>query len=288
LRAFDKCSNYFFASYYARKGNASMNLYLTDKHILITGGSKGIGLACAMEFLEEGARVTLVSRSDANLAAGLQALLEKYPDSAACIQTFAADLSDPFAAVATLDKAEAAFGAVDVLVNSAGAAKRTPAAELTPQAWHDAMQAKYFTYIHMMDPVVKRMGERGDGAIVNIVGNGGKVASGIHLAGGAANAALMLVSAGLAAVYGAKGVRVNAINPGLTTTERLKSGMQADARAKGISYEEALRVASERPPLGRLAEPREIADAVVFLASKRASYITANILTMDGALTPMV
>jgi NAD(P)-dependent dehydrogenase (short-subunit alcohol dehydrogenase family) len=119
-----------------------MNLHLTDKHILITGGSKGIGLACAMEFLEEGARVSLVSRSDVNLAAGLQTLLARYPGATARIRTFAADLADPFAAVATLDKAAAAFSPVDVLVNSAGAAKRTPATELTPQAWHDAMPAK--------------------------------------------------------------------------------------------------------------------------------------------------
>ncbi|MES2399966.1 MAG: SDR family oxidoreductase [Pseudomonadota bacterium] len=265
-----------------------MKLNLDNKHILITGGSKGIGLACALGFLEEGARVTLVSRGADNLAAGKQTLLATFPDAVGRIATIAADLTDPAAAVRALDKAEADSGVVDVLVNSAGAAKRTPPDELTPQAWYDAMQAKYFSYIYMMDPVVQRMGKRGAGVIINVVGNGGKVASPTHLAGGAANAALMLVSAGLANAFGPKGVRVNAINPGLTLTERLKEGLKADAKVQNVSMDEALNIANQRQPLRRLAEPREIADAVLFLASERASYITGAILAMDGALTPMI
>ncbi len=269
-----------------------MDLELAGKHVLVTGGSKGIGLACARAFLVEGARVSLVSRSPDNLARGAAALTDgsgsAAGDASARVATFAADLADPEAAVAALDRAEERFGPVDILVNSAGAARRVPPEELTPRAWHDAMQAKYFTYIHMLDPVVKRMGARGTGVIVNVVGAGGKVATPTHLSGGAANAALMLVSAGMAAAYGGKGVRVNAVNPGLTLTERLQEGMAADARLQGIDAEEAMRRATERLPLGRFARPEEIADAVVWLASARASYITGAILAMDGAVTPMV
>jgi NAD(P)-dependent dehydrogenase (short-subunit alcohol dehydrogenase family) len=265
-----------------------MDLELEGKHVLITGGSKGIGLACAHAFLQEGARVSLVSRSDENLRSGLQTLQQALPDAANRTAIFSADLKDPAAALAVLDKVEQTGGPVDVLVNSAGAARRTAPDELAPQAWHDAMQAKYFTYIHVMDPMVKRMGQRGSGVIVNVIGSGGKVASPIHLPGGAANAALMLVSAGLAAAYGPRGVRVNAVNPGLTLTERLKEGMAADAKMNQISEEEALRRANERLPLRRIAEPEEIANAVVFLASPRASYISGAILAMDGAVTPMV
>jgi NAD(P)-dependent dehydrogenase (short-subunit alcohol dehydrogenase family) len=271
-----------------------MDLQLQDKHVLITGGSKGIGLACAQAFLAEGARVSLVSRSQENLDQGAarlrQWLAAQAPSGAADprVATFAADLKDPEAALAALDRAEEAGGPVDILVNSAGAAKRVGPDDLTPKAWHDSMDAKYFTYIHMLDPVVKRMGRRGSGVIVNVVGAGGKVASPTHLSGGAANAALMLVSAGLAAAYGAKGVRVNAVNPGLTLTERLKEGLAAEAKLAGIDVEEALKRANQRLPLGRIARPDEIADAVVFLASPRASYITGAILSMDGAVTPMV
>jgi NAD(P)-dependent dehydrogenase (short-subunit alcohol dehydrogenase family) len=291
-----------------------MDLQLQDKHVLITGGSKGIGLACAQAFLAEGARVSLVSRSPQNLEKGAAQLRQwlsettggaadeanaggtgaaapggpASKESAARVRTFAADLKDPEAAVAALDSAEKAGGPVDVLVNSAGAARRVGPDDLTPKAWRDSMDAKYFTYIHMLDPVVKRMGRRGSGVIVNIIGAGGKVASPTHLSGGAANAALMLVSAGMAAAYGSKGVRVNAVNPGLTLTERLKEGLAAEAKLDNIDIEQALARANKRLPLGRIARPEEIADAVVFLASPRASYITGAILSMDGAVHPMV
>ncbi|MFM7024891.1 MAG: SDR family oxidoreductase [Limnohabitans sp.] len=262
-----------------------MDLHLQDKHILVTGGSKGIGLACAEAFLQEGARVTLVSREAANLARARERLAAFGQHR---IHTHAADLRDAAAAQAALEAAEATLGPVDVLVNSAGAAKRTPASELTPQAWQDAMQAKYFSYIHMIDPTIKRMAQRGAGNIVNVVGNGGKVASPIHLPGGAANAALMLASAGLAAAYGPQGIRVNAINPGATRTERLQEGLAADARAQGIDTGEAMQRAVARIPLGRMAEPEEIARAVLFLASDAASYITGVCMTMDGAASPIV
>ena len=263
-----------------------MDLNLNDKHILITGGSKGIGLACAQAFLAEGAKVSLVSRDPANLAAARKTLEKDF--SSDRIFTCAGDLRDAQAAVSALNAAEAALGAVDVLVNSAGAAKRTPAAELTPQAWADAMQAKYFSYIHMIDPVIKRMAARGQGSVVNVVGNGGKVASPIHIPGGAANAALMLASAGLAVAYAPQGIRVNAVNPGLTYTDRLQEGLAADARVQGISPEQVLHNAVARIPLGRMASPEEVANAVVFLASSKASYITGISMSMDGALNPIV
>lgn len=263
-----------------------MDLKLEGRHVLVTGGSKGIGLACARAFVQEGASVSLVGRNPQTLAAAQRLLMDERPG--ATVLVHAADLQVAAEAAAMVEAVERAGGAVDILVNSAGAARRTPPDELTPQAWHDAMSAKYFSYIHVIDPLVKRMGQRGRGSIVNVVGAGGKVASPIHLPGGAANAALMLVSAGLAAAYGPKGVRVNAVNPGLTLTDRLKEGLAADARLQGIDADEAAARATARLPLGRMADPAEIANAVVFLASDKASYITGAILAMDGAVTAMV
>ena len=263
-----------------------MDLQLHGKHILITGGSKGIGLACARGFLHEGARVSLVSRQTSHLQKAQQVLLSEFPESK--VFTFAADLTQAHMALEALNAAENALGAVDVLVNSAGAAKRTPVDELTPQAWADAMQAKYFTYINIIDPTIKRMAQRRSGSVVNIVGNGGKVASPIHLPGGSANAALMLASVGLANAYGPQGVRVNAINPGLTLTDRLQEGFAADARMRGVSTEEVLNQSIAKLPLGRIATPEEIANAAVFLASPKASYITGICMSMDGALNPIV
>jgi NAD(P)-dependent dehydrogenase (short-subunit alcohol dehydrogenase family) len=261
-----------------------MDLQLEGKHVLITGGSRGIGYACAQQFLREGCTVSIVGRDGARLQQACAAL-GGGPQRCGGVS---ADHTDAAAALRAIDAAQAPRGPIDILVNSAGAARRTPFPELQPQAWQDAMQAKFFTYVNVMDPVIKRMGERGSGAIVNIVGMGGKVATTTHLAGGAANAALMLASAGLALAYGPKGVRVNAVNPSLTFTDRLAEGLAADARLRNTSAEEVLKQAEAKLPLGRLAQPQDIANAVVFLASPRAAYISGAILSMDGAATPMV
>jgi NAD(P)-dependent dehydrogenase (short-subunit alcohol dehydrogenase family) len=257
-----------------------VNLDLEGRRVLVTGGSKGIGLACARGFLAEGAHVAITSRSDANLSSARASLGQ--------VLTVAADLADAAAARGMIDRVEAELGAIDILVTSAGAARRTAPDDLNPAAWRAAMDAKYFTYINAIDPVVKLMAARGRGVIVNIVGNGGKVASPIHLPGGAANAALMLATVGLANAYASKGVRILAINPGLTKTTRVSEGMLAEAARQGISEAEALQRSIDRIPLGRLAEPEEIAAMAVFAASPRASYLTGAIITMDGAVSPIV
>ncbi len=263
-----------------------MNLNLNGKHVLITGGSKGIGLACAAAFAQEGAHVSLVSRDLATLKAAEKQLLTTFPK--AQVAVFSADLIDDKAAQNAIEHAQARFGEIDILVNSAGAAKRMPAAELTPQAWRNAFDAKFFTYINVMNPVVQQMAKRGQGVIVNVIGAGGKTASPIHLAGGSANAALMLATAGMAAAYGPQGIRVNAVNPGQTLTERLKEGLEATCKQEGIDMGEAMKRATQKVPLGRLATPEEIAQTVVFLASDQASYVTGVNINMDGGATPTV
>jgi len=257
-----------------------VDLGLKQKNVLITGGSKGIGLACAKAFRAEGARVAIVSRSQQNLDAAKKMLEDCY-----CV---AADLTDANAAAAMVERVEKEFGALDILVNSAGAAKRTDAAELTPAAWHAGMDAKYFSYIHVIDPVVKRMAARGRGAIVNLIGNGGKLPAPTHLAGGAANAALMLATAGLANAYAGKGVRVVGLSPGITETGRVAEGMKAEAKREGISEEEALKRATRGLPLGRMPQPEEVADIVLFAASERGLLLSGANITVDAAHKPTI
>lgn len=265
-----------------------MELNLANKHVLITGGSRGIGLACAKVFLEEGCQVSLVSRSQENLAIAQQQLSTQVPGSQDRIALFSAELQNAESAERALNAAEKKHGPLDVLVNSAGAAKRIPAEQLSPGFFRDAMDAKFFTYINMIDPVIKRMGERGAGVIINVVGSGGKVPSTVHIAGGSANAALMLTTAGLAVAYASKGIRINAVNPAATLTDRLVEGLKVNAKHEHISEEEALQRMTAQVPMGRLASPEEVADTVVYLASNRASYITGTIITMDGAAHPVV
>lgn len=260
-----------------------MNLGLKDKAVLITGGSKGIGLACARAFLAEGARVALASRSQANLDAAMAHLAAD-----GTVMAIAADLMETAAAQEMARRAEQALGPIDILVNSAGAAKRYLPEELEAGAWHAAMEAKYFTYIHAMDALLPGMAARGRGVVINIIGSGGKVASPIHLPGGAANSALMLATVGLAHVYGPKGVRIAGINPGGTLTERMKEGLAVAAKLRGINPEQALAEGQARVPLRRFAAPEDIANAVLFLASDKAAYITGAILPMDGGVNPLI
>lgn len=257
-----------------------MDLGLAGRIALVTGGSKGIGLACAQSLAAEGAKVAIVSRSGENVAAALKAL----PGALG----LTADLTDENQADGVVAEVESRLGPVDILVNSAGAARRTPPGELHPAAWRAAMDAKFFSYVNVIDPLVKRMGQRRRGVIVNVIGNGGKAASPVHIPGGAANAALMLATAGLAAAWAGSGVRVVAVNPGLTETGRVAEGMAADARAQGIAEDEARARALSRIPMGRMAKPEEIAAMVAFLASDRASYVTGVSVTMDGAAAPLV
>jgi NAD(P)-dependent dehydrogenase (short-subunit alcohol dehydrogenase family) len=185
-----------------------MELGLEGKVVLITGGSKGIGLACAFAFAAEGARIAICSRASDNVEQARAQLKDAFG--------VAADLTDADAAAKMIEEVEGCLGQIDVLVNSAGAAKRTPPDDLTPAVWREAFDAKFFSYINAIDPVVKRMAKRGSGVIVSVIGVGGKVASATHLAGGPANAALMLATAGLGGAYAGKGVRVVAVSPGLT------------------------------------------------------------------------
>jgi NAD(P)-dependent dehydrogenase (short-subunit alcohol dehydrogenase family) len=251
-----------------------VELGLKDKVVVITGGSKGIGLACAQAFLAEGARVAIVSRSRSNLDSAASVL-----PGVACI---AGDLIQATAAKEMVRQAESALGAIDVLVNSAGAARRYLPEDLNAEAWHAAMDAKYFTYIHAMDAVLPGMAGRGSGTVVNIIGMGGKVATPIHLPGGAANSALMLATVGLANVYGPKGVRINAVNPGATMTERVREALKLEAKSRGSSEAEVLAQGQAKVPLRRYAAPEDVANLTLFLASAKASYITGAIVPMDG------
>ena len=261
-----------------------MKLGLEGKVVLITGGSKGLGLACARAFAGESAKVAIASRSQDNLD-GARDALGKDGFQVVAIR---ADLTQAQNASALVAAVERELGALDVLVNSAGAAQRHTMDEYDEAAWRQGMNAKYFPYVNAMDAVRPGMIKRGRGAIVNIIGMGGKLAIPTHLAGGAANAALMLVTTGMAHALGRNGIRVNTINPGATFTDRVKHSLQVEARALGIDEDETLKRNQARIPLGRYGRPEEVAAVALFLASEQASYVTGAIIPMDGAALPVI
>jgi NAD(P)-dependent dehydrogenase (short-subunit alcohol dehydrogenase family) len=261
-----------------------MDLNLAGRVVIVTGASKGIGYACAEAFAAEGARVALVSRSQANL----DAALARFPRGASAPIAIAADMTSPDAADEMVARVEKTLGDIDVLVSSAGAARRYAPEELNAQAWHDAMDAKFFSYIHPIDAVLKRMLPRERGSIVNIIGAGGKVATPVHLPGGAANSALMLATVGLASAFGPKGIRINGINPGATLTGRVQEGLRAESRMTGLGEAELLSRNEARIPLKRYGTAEEIARVALFLASEQASYVTGAIVSMDGGASAVI
>lgn len=255
-----------------------------DTVVLVTGASKGIGLACARAFLRSGRRVVGVSRSERNLEAARASL----GGDSTQFAWEAVDLGDAVAARSLVERVERDVGPIDVLVNSAGAARRYAPDELDADSYRQAMDAKYFTYMHVTQPVLVQMASRGRGSVVNIVGQGGRQAGIFHIAGGAANSALMLATVGLAQAWARSGVRVNAINPGLTRTSRVDEGLEASARATGRTKAELLEEALARIPMGRMAEPDEIAQVALFLSSEAASYVSGAIIPMDGCASSVI
>src|SRR4030095_5256753 len=247
-----------------------MKLGLEGKVVLVTGGSKGIGLACARGFANEGAHVAIASRSQENLDRARQTLAGEGLE----IVTIRADFSKPEDAQSAAASAERLLGPIDVLINCAGAANRYQVDAYNSDAWQQGLHSKYLPQIHAMDAVRSGMLQRKRGAIVNVIGMGGKSAQQVFLSGGAANAALMLATVGWASALGRHGIRVNGINPGSTLTDRVQRGMQADAQAQGITEAEALARNQAKLPLGRFAKPEEVAAVALFLASEQASYLT--------------
>lgn len=241
-----------------------MDLYLKDKHVLIAGGSKGIGLACAKSFLAEGSKVTIISRAQVNF------------DNITCLT---ADLKSLDQAKLAVKEAIAINGDIDILVNCAGSARKINPLDVTPEDYMIAFQSKFFTYINTMHAVLEKMSK---GTIVNVVGLGGKLAVPTHLPGGSANAALLLASIGMAGIYVKKGIRINCVNPVATNTDILNQAISVDMQINGLTKDEALEKIKNRFPTNRILEPNEVADAVLFLSSKRSDYINGSCIYLDG------
>jgi NAD(P)-dependent dehydrogenase (short-subunit alcohol dehydrogenase family) len=255
-----------------------VKISLDGRIAVVTGASRGIGLACARVFAAAGARVVMVARDAGRLAEACDELAAE----GLTVIPMAADLSDAAQAEAMVARVETEVGPIGLLVNSAGAARRYAPDTLGAAAFHQGMDAKYFSTIHVLDPVIRAMAARGQGAVVNVIGMGGRVASPMHIPGGSANAALMLATVGYAKAYAARGVRVNGINPGLTRTGRVEEGLAVTMRASGRSREEVLADELSRIPMGRMGEPDEVAQVALFLASDAASYVSGAIVPMDG------
>src|SRR5438067_1475823 len=254
-----------------------MNLNLSGKVAIVTGASRGIGRAIAQTLAAEGMKLTLAARSKDQLDE-----LAKSLKTDCLVQ--AVDLRTPDAAPAVIDATVKRFGAIDLLVNNAGATKRGDFFELTDEDWADGFALKFFGAMRLSRSAWKHlMASRG--TIVNIIGIGGRTGSAEFTIGGSVNAAFRLFTKALADRGVKDGVRVNAINPGFIKTERLETRLKTFAQDNSIPLSEAETQLAKATGVRRFGEPSEIAAAVAFFASSASGYCHGSLLDIDGGQT---
>jgi NAD(P)-dependent dehydrogenase (short-subunit alcohol dehydrogenase family) len=255
-----------------------MDLELRGKSVLVTGASKGIGFACAAGFAAEGCRLHIASRSAVTLEEARAKLVKQYGVEVTCHPY---DLSVT-ANAAALGRA---CGDIDVLVNNAGAIPGGRIDQIDDEKWRHAWDLKVFGYINLTREVYARMRARGAGVIVNVIGMAGERNRPEYIAGSSANASLMAFSRALGAESVDHGVRVIGVNPGRIETERqIEIVMDAAERKLGdrSRWKEMMAQMASTSPFKRFGRPDEVADLVVYLASARASYISATVVNIDA------
>ncbi len=249
-----------------------MDLKLTGKTALITGASKGIGLACAQQLAAAGCNLRLAARTLADLEQVRQQLQAAYQVQVA---VFAVDLADGAQARALLQRNQD----IDFLVNNAGAIPSGSLTQIDEARWRAAWDLKVFGYINTCREAYAFMSERGHGVILNIIGAGGERPTASYIVGGAGNAALMAMTRALGANSLTRGVRVLAINPGLIHTERLEQVLRQAAQRRWQDAERWQELLSARHPPG---EPAQIGAMAAFLLSDLSAFTTGTVITVDG------
>ena len=250
-----------------------MDLGLRDRLCLVTGSTGGIGLATARLLVEEGARVVTCGRGE---APGVGEALH-----------VRADLSAPGEG----ERVVAEAGRLDVLVNNVGYAEQGDLLSLADEVWDEAWQLNVMSYLRAIRAAVPGMREHGGGVIVNVSSTAGKRPSTGMPEYSVTKAAVLSLSRLVADLYAGDGIRCNAIAPGPTATQAwLGEGGLADQQAakSGKSRDEVLEAVGKGRPLGRLAEPEEIAAVIAFLCSDRASYVTGAAWSADGGTVPII
>lgn len=256
-----------------------MDLGMTGKVALVTGGSMGIGKGIARSLAREGCKAAIVARDGARLKAAAE---EIQGETGSEIAAFPGDLTKKADCDRVVAETAAHFGRIDILVNNAGAAPGGVIETLTEEDWALAMGLKFMGYVWVTRAALPHMKAQGRGRVVNLIGNDGIKHSYWEIAPGAANAAGQNLTLSLAGQYGRHDISFCAVNPGPVRTERWTGLVQAMSRDMNIGFEEADRLAPHSIPLGRIAEVDEVADLVTYLASDRAHFVNGTMIEIDG------
>jgi 3-oxoacyl-[acyl-carrier protein] reductase len=262
---------------------ARMELGLTGHVCLVTGSTAGIGLETARLLAAEGARVVVTGRDEARV--------DEAKEVAGAALGLATNLSRHDEPARVVAEVERELGPVDVLVNNVGTARQVGFEELTEADWEATWQLNVMSYIRTVRAVVPGMRERGGGRIVNVSSTAGKRPSTGMPDYSVSKAAVLSLSRLVADLYAKDGILCNAVAPGPTASPAwLAPGGLADQAAErsGKDREEVLKGVGAGRPLGRLAEPEEIAAVIVFLCSDRAGYVTGAAWGVDGGTVPVI
>jgi 3-oxoacyl-[acyl-carrier protein] reductase len=260
-----------------------MDLGLRDRVCLVTGSTAGIGLETAKLLAEEGARVIVTGRASNRV--------ERARGEVGAVHGLASDLSEPGSAERLVSEVAAQVGPIDCLVNNVGEAYQAAFDDLTDEQWDAMWQLNVMSYVRCIRAALPGMREAGRGVIVNVSSTAGKRPSTGMPNYSVTKAAVLSLSRLVADLYARDGIRCNAVAPGPTATEAwLGEGGLADqqgARSNRTRVEVLAAVGAGRP-LGRLAEPQEIASVICFLCSERASYVTGSAWSADGGTVPII
>lgn len=261
-----------------------MDLGLAGKRALITGGSRGIGLATATRLAQEGARVAIVARRPDALTEARQGILAAAPGSE--VITISGDVATAEGTQAAAEQALAALGGLDILVNNAGRAASGPALTQSDDAWLSDLELKFFGALRMARLCVPAMREANGGRIVNVTAIQGKQPGPGSSPTAVSRAAGIALTKILSKELAADRILVNTVCIGLIKSEQIERA--ARARFPDVPLDQAYARMGEALPLGRVGETAEAGDVIAFLCSARASYISGVALNIDGGMASVV
>jgi len=255
-----------------------MDLGLKNKIVIVTGGNSGIGRCCALALAHERACVSITARNQ-NL---LDKVVGEINDAGGEGYAIAADLTSIENCQKVVAKTVERFGGVDILVNCAGAAKESDILDLQTELIDSALSLKSYSYLRMSQLVIPYMKIKKWGRIINIAGSAGTSPNRRNIPVSISNIAILNMACALSDAVSRDGILVNNICPGITNTKRARNLYRTIAKKEGQEVEKFLRELGRNLPAGRIAEPEEIANVVVFLASETCSYMFGSSIYLDG------
>ena len=256
-----------------RKGEATMRF--DNKSVVITGGSSGIGSSAVRIFAQEGAKVMVSGRSEQRC----RQVCDEMTALGHRVETLIGDLSEKSYCEQLIAHTAQTFGGIDILINNAGIIPRGTILETTDQMWMDALNVNLTAVFYLCRAAIPYMQKRSGGAIVNVSSTWGVYPGPGHLAYCTSKGAVAALTKNLGRDHAPDNIRVNAVCPNEVNTPMLRTGFAK----RGFDPDKAVEQLNETVPLGRIAEPEDIADVIAFLASDDARYIAGTTVEVSGA-----